>query len=358
MSKHSTRTGSVSSPSALLERVERLDPLLAAPLDLELLLLEREPRVALGELEDAALGAALGGADLDAAAAALGQDLLEDRQLGAVGQRGLDHDQRRDRERARVVLEEELLGDDRGRLLALVLEVERLAVAQDAVADLEDLGVGLGALEVDRDRVVRASPLVGDPLALEQGADGLQAVALERRRLVVLLARVPVHALLEIALDLLEATAEEGDHAVDAAPVLLLGDVADAGRSAALDVVVQARRARVAAGLGALARAQQEDLAEQVERAAHALGARVRAEVDPLALVALAREVHAREVLVEADRDVGVRLVVAQPDVEARLVLLDERLLGEQRLRLGGDHERLDVVDLVGERGRAVQGRV
>jgi hypothetical protein len=107
-----------------------------------------------------------------------------------------------------------------------------------------------------------------------------------------------------------------------------------------------------------LARAQLEDLAEQVERVADPLGARVRTEVRAVAPVPLPREVHAREVLVEADRDVGVRLVVAQADVEARLVLLDERLLGEQRLRLGGDDERLDVVDLVGERGRPVQRRV
>ena len=243
----------------------------------------------------------------------------------------------------------------RRRLLGLVVEVERLAVAQHAVADLEDLGVGLGALDVDGHRVVGAGALVGHPLALQQRAHGLQPVALERRSLVVLLARVEVHAALEVALDLLVAAAEEGDHAVDAAPVLLLGDVADAGRPAALDVVVQARRAGVAAGLGPLAAAQLEDLAQQVEGSPYALGARVGAEVGAVAAVALAREVDAREVLVEADRDVGVRLVVAQPDVEARLVLLDEGLLGEQRLRLGGDHERLDVVDLVGQRPRAVQ---
>ena len=77
------------------------------------------------------------------------------------------------------------------------------------------------------------------------------------------------------------------------------------------------------------------------------LAERVRAEVGALALVALAREVDAREVLVEADRDVGIGLVVAQPDVEPRLVLLDEVLLGEQRLGLGDDDERLDVVDLL-----------
>jgi hypothetical protein len=76
-------------------------------------------------------------------------------------------------------------------------------------------------------------------------------------------------------------------------------------------------------------------------------------EVGAVAPVALAREVDAREVLVERDRDVGIGLVVAQPDVEARLVLLDEVLLGEQRLRLGVDHERLDVVDEAAEAGCA-----
>jgi hypothetical protein len=61
--------------------------------------------------------------------------------------------------------------------------------------------------------------------------------------------------------------------------------------------------------------------------------------------VALAREVNARVVLVEGDRDERIGLVVAQADVEARPVLLDEALLRQQRLRLGGDHDALDVLD-------------
>ena len=47
-------------------------PLLAPALGLEPLLVEREVGVALGEVKDPALAAALGGADLDRAAAALG----------------------------------------------------------------------------------------------------------------------------------------------------------------------------------------------------------------------------------------------------------------------------------------------
>jgi hypothetical protein len=65
--------------------------------------------------------------------------------------------------------------------------------------------------------------------------------------------------------------------------------------------------------------------------------------------VALAREVHARELLVEAHSHVRVGLVVSQPDVEARPVALDELLLGEQRLGLRLRHQEVDRGDLPGE---------
>ena len=67
-------------------------------------------------------------------------------------------------------------------------------------------------------------------------------------------------------------------------------------------------------------------------------------EVGATGTVALAREVHAWEVLVERDRDERVGLVVAQADVEARPVLLDEALLGQQRLGLAGDDDAFDVL--------------
>ena len=156
MSKHSIRTGSASRLQRALQAGERLDALLAPALGLELLLVEREPRVALRQLEDAPLAAALGRADLDRPATALAQQLGEHAQLGALGELLLHDDQRRDRQRARVVLQQELLGDDRRLLLALVVEVERLAIREHAVAHLEDLRVGLHPVDVDGDRVERA----------------------------------------------------------------------------------------------------------------------------------------------------------------------------------------------------------
>ena len=108
-----------------------------------------------------ALRPALGGADLHGAAAALGEDLRQDAELGALGDRGRDDDQRRDAQRARVVLQQELLRGAGDVVAGLVDEVEGLAVGEHAVADLEDLRVGLRPVDGDRDRVHRA----GRPVA-------------------------------------------------------------------------------------------------------------------------------------------------------------------------------------------------
>ncbi len=64
--------------------------------------------------------------------------------------------------------------------LGLVVEVEALALGEDPVADLEDLGVGVGPLGRDADQVGGADRAAGDALALKQRADRLQAVAVQR----------------------------------------------------------------------------------------------------------------------------------------------------------------------------------
>ena len=58
--------------------------------------------------------------------------------------------------------------------------------------------------------------------------------------------------------------------------------------------------------------------------------------------MALARCVHPGPLLVEAHRDVGIGLVVAQADVEPRSVLPDEALLGQEGFGLGIADQRLD----------------
>ena len=112
----------------------------------------------------------------------------------------------------------------------------------------------------------------------------------------------------------------------------------------------------MAAGLRPLAGPVREDAVEHVERLAHLLRVRVRAEVDDPAAVPLAREHDARVVVLDRDRDVGERLVVAEADVERRAVALDQVLLEVQRLDLGVGDDHLDVGDAL--RQRAIVARL
>ena len=63
----------------------------------------------------------------------------------------------------------------------------------------------------------------------------------------------------------------------------------------------------------------------------------------------LAREHHARVLVLDGDRDVRERLVVPQPHVEGRPVPLDEVLLEVKGLDLVARDDHLDVRDPVGE---------
>ena len=75
----------------------------------------------------------------------------------------------------------------------------------------------------------------------------------------------------------------------------------------------------------------------------------------------LAREHHPRVLVLDRDRDVRERLVVAQAHVERRPVPLDEVLLQVQRLDLGPGHDHLEVGDARDElrdRGALSAGRL
>ena len=101
MSKHSIRSGSDVEPERRLQPVERLDALLAAALGLQALLVEREPRVALGQLEDAALVAALGRAHLDRRRRGARRAPAAERLALVLVDLALDDDLRRDRRAGR-----------------------------------------------------------------------------------------------------------------------------------------------------------------------------------------------------------------------------------------------------------------
>ena len=138
--------------------------------------------------------------------------------------------------------------------------------------------------------------------------------------------------------------AEEREELVDEGAVLVVGDRLHARRHALLDVRVEARPAEplVALELAVGARADRERAQQQVEGLADRVGVGVRTEVaDALALLA-AHDHGAWPLLVERHREERVRLVVLQPDVEPRPVLLDEVVLEEERLDLVADLDPLD----------------
>src|SRR6185295_19907029 len=111
--------------------------------------------------------------------------------------------------------------------------------------------------------------LPGNTPPLHQRANCIQAVAVDRRPLELLVGRGLRHLALQVPLDVAVAAREKVDDRFDIAPVLLAVDVAHARRLAALDVVVEARNARAPSRLRALAGPVLEQLAEQVERFAN-----------------------------------------------------------------------------------------
>ena len=299
-------------------------------------------RVLAGELLQPALLPALGGPHLDARAAALGEELRQRREVACVAR---NDDLWRHARSGSVVLQAERLEHRRDVLPAHVLEVKRIAVDQPPVAQREDLDDRPVAFRGEPDHVDRADGAPVGRLPLGEMLDAAQTVAVARCLLEALIGGGLAHLLLELPLDRLRLAREELDHLVDDRAVVLVRDVADARRQAAVDVVVEAWDPGVAARLRSLARPVRKDPVEHVERFAHLLRVRVRPEVDDAPPVALAREHHAWVLVLDRDGDVREGLVVAKPHVERRPVPLDEVLLQVERLDLvlGDDH--VDVRD-------------
>jgi hypothetical protein len=133
-------------------------------------------------------------------------------------------------------------------------------------------------------------------------------------------------------------------HVADRGRVRVVGGEAfDARSQAAVNVILQARLGMEAREVD-LAGRHQKMAVDEVHQAVRQVGGKVRAEIGGAVLAQAARDVHAR-IFFAGQLDVGVGLVVAQQDVEARLVLLDEVVFERQRFFFVVDQ---DVVDVAG----------
>jgi hypothetical protein len=111
-----------------------------------------------------------------------------------------------------------------------------------------------------------------------------------------------------------------------------------------MDVVLKARLG-VEARQVHLARRHLEMTMDEVHEPVRQVRRKVRAEVRRAILPEPAGDVHARVFLI-GQLDIGIRLVVAEQDVETRLVLLDQVVFERQRFFLVIDQDVVDVARL------------
>ncbi len=166
----------------------------------------------------------------------------------------------------------------------------------------------------------------GHLLLLHRPLDGAQLVARHGCLLVAERLGVRLHLAAQLGGDRLLLALEEVDDLADRLAVGRLLDGLDARPLASVDVVQQAGALEDALALRdvEVAGPEREDLAQQLQRLVDARGRCVRAEVAAPVPDQPPGPHDPREVLAERDLHERVALVVAQPDVEAGPVLLDE----------------------------------
>jgi hypothetical protein len=105
--------------------------------------------------------------------------------------------------------------------------------------------------------------------------------------------------------------------------LLFGGETPDTRPVAALDVVLQTGPRMMAREIH-VARRHHKALVNERENAAGETWGKIRAEIERAVFFDLAREIDARILFIHRQLDVGIGLVVDEPDVEFRLVLFDE----------------------------------
>ena len=316
--------------------------------------LEREGRVALRRRQQASPAAALRDLELDRMPGVGGQRFGGGAGIGGIVRA---QDQARQLGTGEVVLDQEGL-EQRGIVEpAAALDHPRLLADHAPAAQQQHRRRRPPpvAREPHHVGVTAARPhhLLGHPRPLEQA----DLIAAPRRHLVAPRHGGFRHLALEAMEQIAVAAGQEQQQAVDQPAVVLRGDPGPrgAGTDAALDVVVEARPVGALVVLEVTAGAHREDAADLAQGAAQALDVGIGTQVARAVGAHVTRHREARPLLLDADPDVRVALVVLEQDVVMRMVLADEGGLEQQRLGLGLGQ---DGIEVGGRRHELAQARV
>ena len=196
--------------------------------------------------------------------------------------------------------------------------------------------------DADHVEVLVAGP--GELLFLDGTPDAGEPIPQPGRQLELKFGRRIGHALFEIVDDRVGIAFEKTHQLPDEPVILVSPDLAHARPCALLDVVQQARPAEPLVGgqLVVAAGADRERPQQQVERLTDGVGVPVGPEVPVAALAPPAHDHGTGPLVCQGHRQERVRLVVAKPHVESRLVPLDEAVLEHERLDLGRHFDPFD----------------
>ncbi len=215
-----------------------------------------------------------------------------------------------------------------------------------AVANAEDDPDRIVTIAGETDRVGVAAPDDLHRLRLLELIQPFERIPQLRGALVILHVTRRVHPLAQPGAHIERLPRKKQEDIINHAPVILDTLIAHARRPAALDMKVETgpvrRLFRQMPGTGPY----REDAADDLQRLPQRRDVGVGTEIAGARNRDAPDDQHARKRLGEGDGDLRIALIVAQPDVELRLVFLDECVLEQQRLRLCRNDDRLEVGDL------------
>ena len=222
-------------------------------------------------------------------------------------------------------------------------QVEVLRAREPTLADAEDPHRALAIRARQAEEVLVVAAHRQDFLAFGHSLHGVEAIPVARRGFVLELVGGFLHLLLQPPGHVVRAAVEEAGDLVELLVVVLAVDEPRAWRRTKIQVKVKTGTPE--GELGVLAAAVRDDASDGLERRAQRDRVCVGPPVPGAVAGRPADQRDAREIFVQGQLDVEIVLVVAQPDIEARAMPLDHRLLEDERLLLGRRGDHLELVD-------------